>query len=91
MTGMAASTITERRGLVITIMAVAPTNRNRLRSRIETETPKADLICVASAVSRETISPDCARSKKAGSRIVSRAKTALRRSATTRSPSVTTV
>ena len=35
-------------------------------------TPNTDLTCVASAVSREMISPDCERSKKAGSSTVRR-------------------
>ena len=50
---------------MITIIATAPKNSNRLRSRIEIEAPKADLIWVVSAVSRETISP-LRSSKKAG-------------------------
>jgi hypothetical protein len=36
---------------------MAPTNMNRLRSAIEAEAPKADFICVVSAVRRETSSP----------------------------------
>ncbi len=90
MSGIAASTRIDRPGLVHTIITTAPTNRNRLRSRIEIETPNTALTWVASAVSRETISPDCDLSKKVGSRLVSRANTAERRSATTRSPRVTT-
>ena len=43
MTGMAASTKAERRGLVTTIMAVAPMNNTRLRSATETEAPTAAL------------------------------------------------
>ena len=46
------------RGLVTTIIATAPTNSTRLRSATEALAPKADLICVVSAVRRETISPD---------------------------------
>ena len=64
--GMAASTKPDSRGLVTTIMTAAPMKSTRLRSAIETEAPTADLICVVSAVSRETISPVCAVSKKAG-------------------------
>ena len=61
-----------------------------LRSATEAVAPTADLICVVSAVSRDTISPDCAVSKKAGDSFVTCANTSLRRSATTRSPSVMT-
>ena len=50
---MAASTNSDSRGLVTTIMAAAPTNSTRLRSATDTEAPTADLICVVSAVSRE--------------------------------------
>ena len=55
--GMAASTKADSRGLVITIMAAAPTNSTRLRSATDTDEPTADLICVVSAVSREISSP----------------------------------
>ena len=55
--GIASSTKPDSRGLVITIIAVAPMNSIRLRSAIETEAPTADLICVVSAVSREISSP----------------------------------
>ena len=61
-----------------------------LRSATEAVAPTADLICVVSAASRDTISPDCAVSKKAGDSCVTWANTSLRRSATTRSPSVMT-
>jgi hypothetical protein len=61
-----------------------------LRSAIEMLTPKADFTCVVSAVSREMMSPERAASKKAGSSEVSRSKIAARRSATMRSPRVTT-
>ena len=83
-------TISDRLGLVTTIMATAPTNRMALRSATEAVAPTADLICVVSAVRRETISPDSALSKKAGDSRVTCEKTSLRRSATTRSPSVMT-
>ncbi len=56
-TGMAASTKVDNRGLVTTIITAAPTNSTRLRSAIDTDAPTADLICVVSAVSRETSSP----------------------------------
>ena len=90
MTGMARSTRADSFGLVTIIRATAPKNRKALRRAIEMLTPKADLTCVVSAVSRDTISPLRALSKKAGSRAVRWPKTAERRSATTRSPSVTT-
>jgi len=66
MIGIATSTKVESRGLVATIMAVAPTNKTRLRSAAETETPTAPFICIVSAVSREITSPVLASSKKAG-------------------------
>jgi hypothetical protein len=71
-------------------MAAAPTTRKKLRSAIETLTPKADFTCVVSAVRRETRSPVRVASKKAGSREVRCRNTAARTSATMRSPSVTT-
>ena len=51
------STKSDSRGLVITIMVVAPTNSTMLRSATDTDEPTADLIWVVSAVSRESISP----------------------------------
>ena len=51
------STNRDSRGLVITIMVVAPTNSTMLRSATDTDEPTADLIWVVSAVSRERISP----------------------------------
>jgi hypothetical protein len=90
MAGIAISTIAESLGLVTTMSPTAPTTSTALRKARETLTPKADLTWVASAVSRETISPLLAASKKAGSSWVRRPNTAARRSATTRSPSVTT-
>jgi hypothetical protein len=77
-------------GLVMTIIAVAPMKRTRLRSAIERLAPTADLICVASAVSRETISPERAASKNAGDRRMRWPKRSRRRSATIRSPSLVT-
>ena len=49
-----------------TIIAVAPTNRNALRSAIEAEEPKVALSCVVSAERREAISPVFSASKKPG-------------------------
>ena len=91
MKGIARITSPDSLGLVITIMASAPRNSMTLRSASDTLTPKADFTCVVSAVSRDTSSPDFAASKKAGSSTVNRPKTAALRSATMRSPSVTTV
>ncbi len=90
MTGMAANTKPESRGLVTTIMAADPKNSTMLRKAIDIEAPTADLICVVSAVSRDTSSPDLAVSKKSAESCVMCPNTALRRSATTRSPSVVT-
>ena len=53
-------------GLVTTIIADAPTNSTRLRSAIDTDAPTADLICVVSAVRRDTSSPLWAVSKNDG-------------------------
>ena len=71
MTGMAASTKPESRGLVTTIMAAEPKNSTMLRSAIDIEAPTAALICVVSAVSRDTSSPDLAVSKKSADSCVS--------------------
>src|SRR3981081_3333410 len=65
-TGIASSTKPDSLGLVITIIAVAPTNSRKLRSAIDTDAPAADLIWVVSAVSREISSPLRAESKNAG-------------------------
>src|SRR4029077_7673592 len=64
--GMASSTRPESLGLVITIIAVAPTNSIKLRNAIETEAPEAHLIWVVAAVRREISSPLREESKKAG-------------------------
>ena len=90
MTGMAISTNAESFGEVITIIAMAPTNRKKLRSAIEALEPKVALSWVVSADSRETISPVFSPSKKLGSRLVRCANRSPRRSATTRSPIVMT-
>ncbi len=90
MSGMAMSTKPDSRGLVTTIMNEAPRNRTRLRSATETDEPTAALIWVVSAVSRETISPVLASSKKADESEMRCPKTSPRRSATIRSPSVVT-
>jgi len=59
-TGMAARTNTDRRGLVTTIITAAPENMIRLRMASDALAPNADLIWVVSAVRRERISPDFA-------------------------------
>ncbi len=87
---MASRTKPESRGLVITIITVAPTNSTTLRSAIDTDAPTADLICVVSAVSREISSPLRAESKKAGDSDIRCANTSRRKSATMRSPMVIT-
>ena len=84
------STNSDSRGLVITIMVVAPTNSTMLRSATETDDPTADLICVVSAVRRDRISPVLVWSKYETESEVRWLNTSLRRSATMRSPSVTT-
>ena len=57
MIGIAPSTKADSRGLVTTIMALAPMNSTKLRKATDTEEPTAALICVVSAVSREITSP----------------------------------
>ena len=66
MTGIAASTKADSLGLVTTIIAIAPTNKNRLRSANEAEAPKVALSCVVSAERREAMSPVFSPSKKLG-------------------------
>jgi hypothetical protein len=85
-----ASTRLDSLGEVTTIMPMAPRHRIMLRSATDAVAPTADLICVVSAVSRETISPDWLTSKKEGESRVTWAKTSRRRSETMRSPSVMT-
>ena len=87
---MASSTRPDSRGLVNTIIAVAPRNSSTLRSAIEAEAPAADLIWVVSAVSREISSPLRAESKNAGDSDIRCANTSRLRSATMRSPMVIT-
>ena len=88
--GIANRTRLESLGLVITIMITAPTPMMELRSATEAVAPTADLICVASAASRDTISPECDLSKNAGDSSATCAKTSRLRSDTTRSPTVMT-
>ncbi len=88
--GIASSTKPDSRGLVITIMTVAPTNSIELRSATEADAPTADLIWPLSAVSRETSSPLRAESKNEGDSETRCANTSRRRSATMRSPMVIT-
>ena len=65
MIGIAASTNSESRGLLTTIIVEAPKNSTKLRNAMEIEVPAAALICVVSAVSRERTSPVLASSKNA--------------------------
>ena len=90
MTGMAASTNSDSRSLVTTIMVAAPPNRTRLRRATESAVPTAALICVVSAVRREISSPLLATSKYAGDNETRCPNTSSRRSATMRSPSLVT-
>src|SRR5258706_706290 len=55
--GIASRTKPESRGLVITIIAVAPMNSITLRSATDTDAPTADLIWVASTGARGDQSP----------------------------------
>ena len=56
-TGMAIKTSADNFALVMIIIMMAPKNKNRLRSSMEAEAPKADFICVVSAVRRDNNSP----------------------------------
>ena len=67
-------------------MKMVPISITTLRSAIEAVEEKADLICVVSAVRRESTSPERWVSKKAGLRLSRWLKIASRMSATTRSP-----
>ena len=67
-----------------------PTSEIAERSVIERFTPAMDCTSVVSAVSRDSTSPMRVTSKKPGSMRMTRAYTASRRSATTRSPSQVT-
>jgi hypothetical protein len=58
MAGIASSTSSESRGLVITIIAAAPASMMRFRSACDRAVPAAALICVVSAVSRLNSSPE---------------------------------
>ena len=55
--GIASSTRPASRGLVTTMSTIEPMTSTMLRSAIEADAPTADLICVVSAVSRDTSSP----------------------------------
>ncbi len=89
-TGIAAITKKESRGLVTTIITAEPRNSTRLRSATDIDVPTAILICVVSAVRRDTSSPLRELSKKAADSPVRWSNTLARRSATTRSPMVVT-
>ena len=67
-------------------IASPPARMIMLRSAMDRDDPITDWISVVSVVMRDRISPVITRSKNAGDRVITRAKTALRISATTRSP-----
>ena len=64
-----------------------PTNSSTLRRATETDEPRTDWISVVSVVIRLSTSPVISPSKNPGLIPITRSKTALRMSATTRSPS----
>ena len=72
--------------LVSSNSAREPTKLTDERSRIDSPTPDSDWMSVVSVVSRDNTSPVLVTSKNAGSMRITRRYTALRRSATTRSP-----
>ena len=72
-------------------MTMPPVNWNKLRKPIEMELPTTVWISVVSPVSRESTSPVCSVSKNCGDCASTRAYTALRKSAVTRSPTQVTV
>ena len=72
---------------VMASIASPPARIIMLRSASDRVEPITDWISVVSVVIRDRISPVMIRSKNAGDRRITRAKTALRISATTRSPS----
>ena len=72
-------------------MTMPPMNWNRLRRPIEMELPTTVWISVVSPVSRDSTSPVCKVSKNCGDCTSTRAYTALRKSAVTRSPTHDTV
>ena len=74
-------------GLVATSITSEPSSVNVERSVIEMPTPEIDCTSVVSAVSRDSTSPVRVTSKNVGSMRMTFAYTALRTSATTRSPS----
>src|ERR1700733_10802537 len=57
MSGMATSTKADSLGLLYAIRATAPMNMKRVRKAIDADEPNAALICVVSAVRRDTSSP----------------------------------
>ncbi len=85
--GTKTMTIRASLGLVTTSMTKPPTSSSRLRMATEAEEPITTCKSVVSVVMRERMSPTRVVSKNAGSRVSTWAKTSLRISATTRSPS----
>ncbi len=87
MKGIATTIMSVNVGLVATSMINEPTSVMDERSEIEIPTPEIDCTSVVSAVSRDSTSPVRVVSKKLGSMWMTFRYTALRMSATTRSPS----
>ena len=87
MSGMSATIIKVSIGLVATSITSEPSSVSVERKVIEMPTPEIDCTSVVSAVSRDNTSPVRVTSKNVGSMRTTLAYTALRTSATTRSPS----
>ena len=85
--GIRATIISVSLGLVATSITSEPSSVSAERSVIEMPTPEIDCTSVVSAVRRDSTSPVRVTSKNVGSIRTTFAYTALRMSATTRSPS----
>ena len=85
--GIATTIIKVSVGLVATSSTSEPSSVSVERSEIEMPTPEIDCTSVVSAVRRDSTSPVRVTSKNVGSIRITFAYTALRMSATTRSPS----
>ena len=85
--GISTTIISVSIGLVQTSITSEPSSVSVERSVIEMPTPEIDCTSVVSAVSRDSTSPVRVTSKNVGSMRTTFAYTALRTSATTRSPS----
>ena len=84
--GISTTIINVNLGLVATSITSEPMSVSAERSEIEMPTPEIDCTSVVSAVSRDSTSPVRVTSKNVGSMRMTFAYTALRMSATTRSP-----